>query len=157
MEKFKLWWGNLAQRSSRCWWPPRQLCCWVFYIGVFGRPISQAQENARRNLAAEQQTLDYVKQTASRIMALRQTGGKRSAVGSLSALVNRSADKFGLEITRMQPQGDKIQLWLDDVPFTSLMDYLSDLVQQGLSLDNLDITATDTPGYVQVRRIQVSR
>ncbi|BDM62650.1 type II secretion system protein M [Shewanella sp. NFH-SH190041] len=157
MEKFKLWWGNLAQREQQMLVAAAAVVLLgILYWGIWA-PISQAQENARRNLAAEQQTLDYVKQTASRIMALRQTGGKRSAVGSLSALVNRSADKFGLEITRMQPQGDKIQLWLDDVPFTSLMDYLSDLVQQGLSLDNLDITATDTPGYVQVRRIQVSR
>ncbi|MGI2260923.1 type II secretion system protein M [Shewanella sp. GXUN23E] len=158
MDNIKIWWAGLAPREQ-------QMLSAAAIVGLIGvlywgiwTPIANAQENAGRQLQAEQQTLAYVKQTAGKIMSLRQSGGKSGFTGSMSALVNSTAGKYGLEITRMQPQGNKIQLWMDDVPFDALMGYLNELVQQqGLALDNLDVSATDTPGYVQVRRIQLSQ
>ncbi|MFC3138131.1 type II secretion system protein M [Shewanella submarina] len=158
MENFKAWWAGLAQREQ-------QMLSAAAMVGVIGvlywgiwTPITNAEEDARRQLQAQQQTLSYVKQTANKIMSLRQSGGQAAFRGSLSSAVTGSAAKYGLEITRMQPQGDKIQLWMDDVPFDALLGYLNELVQQkGLALDNLDVSSTDTPGYVQVRRVQLSR
>lgn len=158
MENFKAWWGGLAQREQ-------QMLSIAAIVGVIGilywgiwTPVANAEEDARRQLQAQQQTLAYVKQTAGKIMSLRQSGGKAAFRGSLSSAVTAAAGKYGLEITRMQPQGDKIQLWMDDVPFDALLGYLNELVQQkGMVLDNLDVAATDTPGLVQVRRVQLSR
>ena len=72
--------------------------------------------------------------------------------------MNQSAGAFGLEITRMQPQGEKIQIWMDDVPFDALLGYLNELVQEkGLSLESIDLAESDTAGLVRVRRIQLSQ
>jgi len=73
-------------------------------------------------------------------------------------VVNQTAGSYGLVITRMQPQGDKIQVWMDDVPFDALLGYLSELVQKkGLSLESVDLAEADVPGYVKVRRIQLAQ
>jgi len=107
---------------------------------------------------AQQQTLTYVKQTANKIAGLKQSGAKPTMSGSLSSVVNQTAGSYGLVITRMQPQGDKIQVWMDDVPFDALLSYLNDLVQQkGLSLESVDLAEADAPGYVKVRRIQLAQ
>ncbi|MCF1427450.1 MAG: type II secretion system protein M [Shewanella sp.] len=156
MDNIKIWWAGLAPREQQMLSAAAiVVLIGVLYWGIW-TPIANAQQGAQRQLQAEQRTLAYVKQTASKITSLRQKGGKAAFSGSLSAEVNSTAGKYRLEITRMQPQGNKIQLWMDDVPFDVLMDYLNELVQQGLALDNLDVSATDKPGYVQVRRIQLS-
>lgn len=158
MDNLRQWWQGLAQREQ-------QLVgsCAVFvvigilYWGIW-TPIADAQENAERNYKAQQSTLNYVKQTANKIAGLKQSGSKPKARGSLSSIVNTTAGRYDLEITRMQPQGNNIQLWMDEVPFDSLLDYLYELVDKnGLTLESVDLAESDRVGFVKVRRIQLSQ
>ncbi|MCE9680135.1 type II secretion system protein M [Shewanella sp. AS1] len=158
MDNIKAWWNGLILREQQL-----VAACGVMLvvgIGYWGiwTPISNAEADAERALQAQQNTLNYVKQTANKIAGLKQAGGKQVYSGSLSTAVTQGAKSFGLEITRMQPQGNKIQVWMDEVPFNSLLGYLSDLVQEkGMSLDNIELAQSDTPGFVKVRRIQLSQ
>ena len=158
MENLRTWWQSLAIREQ-------QLVgfCGFFvligglYWGIWS-PISSAQEDAERNHKAALQTLNYVKKAANEIAGLAQAGAKAKVKGSLSSIVNQTAGQYSLEITRMQPQGNKIQLWMDDVPFDALLGYLHELVvQKGLTLDSVDLSESDTVGFVNVRRIQLSQ
>jgi len=158
MDNLRTWWQGLASREQQLvGFGGVFLVVGVLYWGVWA-PIAQAEADALRNLSAQQQTLNYVKQTANKIAGLKQAGAKPSASGSLSSVVNQTAGNYGLVITRMQPQGDKIQVWMDDVPFDALLGYLSELVQKkGLSLESVDLAEADVPGYVKVRRIQLAQ
>ncbi|MBM7071115.1 type II secretion system protein M [Shewanella sp. OPT22] len=152
------WWNSLAYREQQL----LGVCSVFFVIGIFywgiWTPLSNAEENAQQDLQKQQRTLTEVKQKANRIIALKKSGAKTSKGGSLSSIVNTTASTYGLAISRMQPQGNKIQVWMDEVPFDALLGYLDDVVQKkGLSLDNLDIAETDAAGIVKVRRIQFSR
>ncbi|MCL1067778.1 type II secretion system protein M [Shewanella olleyana] len=158
MENLQTWWKGLALREQQL-----VACCGVFviigilYWGIWS-PISQAAENAEMRHQSELQTLNYVKQTANKIAGLKQSGSKPTSTGSLSSVVNQLAGQYKLEITRMQPQGDKIQLWMDDVPFDSLLNYLHELVEEkGLTLESVDLSESDIAGFVKVRRIQLSK
>jgi general secretion pathway protein M len=158
MENMRVWWQGLAIREQQL----VGLCAAILVVGlvywVVWTPISNAQETAERNNTAAQQTLNYVKQTANKIAGLQQAGVQAKVRGSLSSIVNQTAGQYKLGITRMQPQGDKIQLWMDDVPFDALLGYLHDLVEQkGLTLDSVDLTESDIAGFVKVRRIQLSQ
>ncbi|MGL5358202.1 MAG: type II secretion system protein M [Shewanella sp.] len=158
MDNLRTWWQALALREQQL----VAFCAVVLVIGgcYWGiwTPIANAEEAALRNLTAQQQTLTYVKQTANKIAGLKQSGAKPAASGSLSSVVNQTAGNYGLVITRMQPQGNKIQIWMDDVPFDPLLAYLSELVQsKGLSLESVDLAEADAPGYVKVRRIQLAQ
>ncbi|MCK8046404.1 type II secretion system protein M [Shewanella sp. 1CM18E] len=158
MENLKAWWNGLVLREKQM----VSACGVVLVIGILywgvWTPIANAEAEAQRNLEGQQSTLNYVKQTANRIAGLKQSGSSNAFRGSLSAAVNQTAGAFGLEITRMQPQGNKIQVWMDEVPFDTLLNYLNELVQnKGLSLESLDLAESDTPGYVNVRRIQLSK
>ncbi|RTR37392.1 type II secretion system protein M [Shewanella canadensis] len=158
MENLKAWWNGLILREQQL----VGTCAVVLVVGIFywgiWTPISNAEIDAERRLQAQESTLNFVKQTANKIAGLKQSGTQSKFNGSLSAAVNQSAGAFGLEITRMQPQGNKIQLWMDDVPFDALLGYLNELVQEkGLSLDSIDLAESDVPGLVRVRRIQLSQ
>lgn len=158
MDNLRTWWQGLAVREQQIVaFGAVFLVIGIFYWGIW-TPIANAEADSLRRLAVQQQTLTYVKQTANKIAGLRQTGAKPTASGSLSSVVNQTAGAYGLVITRMQPQGDKIQVWMDDVPFDALLNYLSDLVQKkGLSLESVDLAEADEPGYVKVRRIQLAQ
>lgn len=158
MDNLRSWWNGLASREQQLvGFASVFLVIGIFYWGIW-TPISNAEADALRNLNAQQQTLAYVKQTANKIAGLKQAGNKPSMKGSLSSVVNQTAGQYKLVITRMQPQGDKIQVWMDDVPFDALLSYLTDLVQQkGLSLESIDLAESDTVGFVKVRRIQLTQ
>ncbi|WP_394132889.1 type II secretion system protein M [Shewanella maritima] len=158
MENLQTWWRGLATREQQLvGFCGAMLVIGILYWGIWS-PISQAHEDALRSHASASQTLSYVKQTANKIAGMKQSGGAPKARGSLSSVVNQTAGQYKLVISRMQPQGDNIQLWMDDVPFDALLDYLHDLVEQkGLTLDSVDLAESDTAGYVRVRRIQLSR
>ncbi len=158
MENLRAWWAGLEPRE-------RQLVSvagvfvviGILYWGIW-TPVADAEANALNKLKGQEQTLSYVKQKTNQLISIKRAGGQSSYSGSLSSLVNSTASRYSLVITRMQPQGDKVQIWMDEVPFESLLGYLNELVQQkGLSLDTLDLAETEDPGMVKVRRIQLSR
>ncbi|GGP49714.1 type II secretion system protein M [Shewanella algicola] len=158
MENLRIWWQGLATREQQL----VGFCAAILVVGFvywgIWTPISNAQIDAERSHKAAQQTLNYVKQTANKLAGLKQAGTKASARGSLSSIVNQTAGQYQLEITRMQPQGDKIQIWMDDIPFDVLLGYLHELVEQkGLTLDSVDLAESDVTGFVKVRRIQLSQ
>ena len=129
----------------------------IFYWGIWS-PVSNAERDGIKKLSGEQNTLDYVKQTANKIMSLKQSGASVKDGGSISSIITQSGRKYNLVIKRMQPQDNKIQLWLDDVQFDVLLNFINELVMvKGLSLDSIDLKESDQPGYVQVRRIQLSQ
>lgn len=158
MENVKVWWNGLVFREKQLVSVGGAfLFIGILYWGIW-TPIANAELDAERGLQAQQATLNYAKQTANKIAGLKESGDKPNFNGSLSAAVNQSAGAFGLVITRMQPQGKKIQIWMDDVPFDTLLGYLNELVQEkGLSLESLDLAESDTSGLVRVRRIQLSQ
>ncbi|MBR9729354.1 type II secretion system protein M [Shewanella intestini] len=158
MENLQAWWRSLALREQQLvGFCGVMLLIGIVYWGIW-TPISNAQQTAERNYASANATLNHVKQAASKIAGIKQSGGKQRAAGSLSSIVNTAAGQYKLVITRMQPQGDKIQLWMDDVPFEALLDYLYHLVDtDGLTLETVDLAESDDAGFVKVRRIQLSR
>lgn len=158
MDRYKAHWRSLATREQQLLiFAVLVLLLGIFYWGIWA-PISDAETNAQKRLLAEENTLNYVKQTANKIISYRQNGTAQRPGGSISSIITNTAAKYSIEITRMQPQGNKIQLWMDDIPFNALLNYLNDLVkQQGLSLNSIDIKKSELSGYVQVRRIQLSQ
>ncbi len=153
-----VWWNTLAYREQQL----LGVCSAVLVVGIFywgiWSPLSNAEYDSQQDVQKQQRTLTEIKQKANRIIALKKSGAKTTRDDSLSSIVNSTASTYGLSITRMQPQGKKIQVWMDEVPFDALIGYLDDVVQKkGLSLDNLDIAETDAAGIVKVRRIQFSR
>lgn len=158
MDNLKTHWRNLATREQQMVFAAIVvIVLGIFYWGIWS-PITNAELDAARKLHSEQKTLDYVKQIADKIVILKKSGVTVNSNGSLSSIITRTSKQYNIEITRMQPQDDKIQLWMNDVPFEALLSYLNDLINnKGLSLDSLDLKESDTLGFVQVRRIQLSQ
>ncbi|MBY5994003.1 type II secretion system protein GspM [Ferrimonas balearica] len=152
------WWSDRTDQEQRL----LTLLAPVLVIGLFywavWSPIANGLDQAERAVQAERVALGQIKDNANRYVSLQRDSGPRPGGGNLSQVASRTAATKGLTIARMQPQGDKLQLWLDDTRFETLMGWLAELQQQqGVTVEALDITAANDPGLIQVRRLLLAR
>ena len=105
----------------------------------------------------KQELLSYVVDSAAKLNTSNSANGNRKFSGSLTQAVNSSASRSGISITRMQPQGDELQVWIDNTNFNSLMSWLDGLEKQGIKILIADIAESDSLGFVKVRRLQLGK
>jgi general secretion pathway protein M len=97
----------------------------------------------------------WVDEQAVRAAKLRQSASGASFTGSLTQLVNQTTRTSNIQVARMQPVGDNLQISIDDVLFSDLVTWLELIERRGVVVIQSDITETNNAGYVQVRRLQL--
>lgn len=67
----------------------------------------------------------------------------------LSVIATTTAGDMGLQVRRLQPQGDAVQVTLDDEPFDIVLLWIAALEgDNGLRLTDLTLTRSPAPGTV---------
>lgn len=152
----KTWWESLNEREhkmvivSGC-----VLAVGLFYMAIW-QPLANAVNDNTASLA-KQKTLNSW--GADAITQIKAAGGKATGSGgSLSQIVNQSSRSHNIKIARMNPKGDELQLWIDDVVFNDLLKWLAQLEQkQGINVLNIDVNEGSDPGLVNVRRLVITK
>lgn len=104
-------------------------------------------EQQNRGIATSLQRVDAM---VSEIMRLRDEGAAGSSQRNLTALVNQSTSRHGLEVSRLQPnaRGD-IQVRLEGAAFDDLVAWLDEIEnREGLLVTEVAITQSGTTGRV---------
>lgn len=127
----------------------------LFYTLVW-QPLNENLIKAQTKLSKQQELSIWVKQHTAQYLELKKRGGNKKSTGSLTSKVNRTAKSLGITVARMQPQGDDLLVWIDQVPFNSLLIWLEKISnQEGMRILAVDIAPADAQGTVKVRRLQV--
>lgn len=148
------WWFSLAPREQKLLFIVLPLLCLgLFYWGLW-QPLHLAKQRNTVALAQFQQQLVQLQQ--ARPLLLQAAAGVTRTGGSLAQIVTNSARSFKINVSRMQPQNEQLQLVLEDIAFDELLPWLHQLqYQNGVRLVNLDVAVTDKPGIVRVRRMVI--
>lgn len=129
----------------------------VFYWGVLA-PLNASISKNKRNIKQQTELLQWVKSNAQRAALLRaSSSGTKTFNGSLTQLVNGTAKSVDVEVSRMQPQGDELQVWVDNAGFTSVVNWLNTLENSGVRIIDVDIVETNQPGFVKIRRLLLGK
>ena len=153
----KAWWNQLNAREQRLVASLGGVLVIFLFYSLVWQPLNENIEKGQKKVQRHQELLTYVSEEAQKYRLLKGSGVKSSG-GSISSIVNRTANQNGINIDRMQPQGDDIQVWLDDVSFNTLLTWVELLsVNEGIQVKNVDLTKTDQAGQVRVRRMQLGR
>lgn len=128
----------------------------VFYFAIWS-PMQDNLSKQQTALASDQALLTWIEEQASKARQLRGSASSQTYKGSLTQLINSSARRNNVEVSRIQPQGENLQISIDRVSFQDLVTWIEFLERQGVALLYSDITETDTSGYVQVRRLQIGK
>jgi general secretion pathway protein M len=128
----------------------------IFYFGLWS-PLSNAL-TTQQSLLDNQKTLQiWVEEQALRAAKLRQSSTGPSFNGSLTQLVNQTTRASKIQVARMQPVGDNLQITIDEIQFNTLVQWLDSIERRGVVVLQTDITETNEEGYVQVRRLQLGK
>lgn len=149
-------WQNLNSREQQLVIAMSIAVICFLFVNLIWQPLNDNIAKAEKKLARQQELLVWVDEKTSLVKASK--GKSTSRGGSLSSIVNRTAKANKVNITRIQPQGESIQIWIDEVVFVNLLQWLNQLViSEGVSVTAIDLSATETPGITKVRRLQLGR
>jgi len=154
----KTWWQGLNIREQRLVMGVGALCTIFLLYGLIWQPLNDNLVSSQKRLESRQALLTWVTDNTARYQRVKSVGGVKKSSGSLSSIVNRTAERQQLTITRMQPQGEILLVWLDNVPFAQLLLWLESLANnEGLQVQAIDLSQGDNPGEVRVRRLQLGK
>tara|TARA_R110001592_G_scaffold7317_2_gene41095 strand:+ start:10501 stop:10986 length:486 start_codon:yes stop_codon:yes gene_type:complete len=158
LSAIKVWWQGLNLREQRLVLVMGSAFSIFLLYSLVWQPLNDNLANTKKRLASRQALLTWVVDNTARYQSIQSTGSNKQSSGSLSSIINRTANQQQLTITRMQPQGEMLQVWLDSAPFTQLLFWLENLANnEGLQVQAIDLTKGDNPGEVRVRRLQLAK
>jgi general secretion pathway protein M len=129
----------------------------IFYWGIWS-PLSTSLERNQTAVNNQTELLEWVQKNANRAVQLRKSGGNKAKFsGSLPQVVNQSANRMKIAISRMQPQDEELQVWIDQAPFNDVLSWLQSLEKTGVNILDIDIAESDLPGQVKIRRLKLGK
>ena len=129
----------------------------IFYWGIWS-PLNTSLERGQSAVNNQTELLAWVQKNANRAAQLRSSGDNNTRFsGSLPQAVNQSASRMKIAISRMQPQGDELQVWIDQAPFNDVLSWLQSMEKTGVSILDIDIAASALPGQVKIRRLKLGK
>lgn len=154
----KTWWLGLNSREQALVASLGGVLAIFLFISLVWQPLNENIAKSEKKLARQQALLTWVHEQTAHYNANKGQQRGRSSSGSLSNIVNKSAGQKGIKIARMQPQGDQIQVWIDNIEFNQLLAWLAQLSNnENINVTAIDITDSDVSGEVIVRRLQLGR
>lgn len=153
----KAWWQQLNTREQRLVSVMSVLMSIFILYGLIWQPLTENIEKTALKLERQQALLTWVTENTQRYQQAKRNA-RASSDASLSSIVNRTSSANNITITRMQPQGDDLQVWIDEISFNQLLTWLEQLaVSNGLQVKNIDLSSADQQGMVRVRRLQLGK
>jgi general secretion pathway protein M len=151
-------WNNLQPRERVMLAGGAAALLLLLGYALLVEPYFTAMERMRQDVAAQRETLVWMRQAAAEAKALRGGATKRvAATGgqSLLALADTTAKASGLAaaLKRVQPDGQRsVRVWLEQAPFDAMMQWLDTLGREhGVQVTGLVVEPLPAPGSVDAR------
>lgn len=156
LAKLRVSWGRLSGREQQ-WIGVLiviALCLLVFF--GFWKPLDNRANTNQQMLTLEQERLEVITKQANLIESLRQKMGAEGVESQpLNQVIATSSSRLGISLIRIQPKNEQLQVWIEPLPFTRLVDWFDLLERQyGVQVTALDIERAETSGVVEIRRLE---
>jgi len=127
----------------------------VIYFFIY-QPLSDKLSQAKQGLAREQQLLTWVEKNAAKLVQLRASSGvsRSNNRSSLDQIINSTARRYKLSISRLQPQSDRLQVTLDNASFVQLLQWIQELqLANGITVEIAEFRPQAASGIVKTRLV----
>lgn len=148
----KQWWDSLQSREQLFILAAAGVIAFfVFYTFVW-MPLQTSRQAAADTLEQKQELLAWIQESGLRLRALGPVTARASTASDRSVLatVDSTAKQLGVRptIKRIEPSGDdQVTVWVEDMPFDSLMLLLGRLDKQAnVYTQNAEISRSPNPG-----------
>ncbi len=158
-ESASQWWQSITARE-------RTLVVVLSFVVIVGgaywgviAPMQAQKLAAEQRLQSEKSLHEWVQDKADQIVALRSERGQtRVSSQPLNQIVSSSVRRYNIDLQRVQPRGDALQVVIAPVEFNKLVQWLEFLhFQYAVQVEFLDLTSSDTEGVAEVKRLQLRK
>lgn len=154
----KAWWQQLKSSEQRLVAIMSLVVVVFLFYSLVWQPLVNNINSTQQKLVRQQALYTWVQESTQRYQQSKKSGRTTRSNGSLSSIVNSSAGRNNISLARLQPQGEDLQVWIDEVPFTQLLSWLEYLANnEGLLVKSIDLSKADRNGVVRVRRLQLGK
>ncbi|EFK1001101.1 type II secretion system protein M [Escherichia coli] len=131
----------------------------VFVYYVLWQPWLIREDKWRTVVTREKNTVEWMKQQVPNIKRREASMPEQGEPLGLSAAVTRTSAAYGVSVTRLQPQGERLAVTLAPVEFNALMQWLTQLERRHrIRTMVFDVAAQgNPPGQVTVNRLVLSQ
>jgi general secretion pathway protein M len=154
----KSWWQQLKISEQRIVVVMSIVVVFFLFYSLVWQPLENNIITTQKKLVRQQALHTWVQENTQRYQQSQKRMASSGSNASLSSIVNGSAGRNNISIARLQPQGEDLQVWIDEVPFTQLLSWLEFLANnEGLLVKSIDLSKADRNGVVRVRRLQLGK
>ena len=158
LSQFKQWFEQQSERDQLLLKVMSGFIAFGAVYWLIWQPVNQAVTDQAKRLQQQESLATWVEQQQRKIQSLPATRSTASTLqGSLVQVLNQTASQRGLKLTRIQPRGEEVQVFIDEVEFNLLMSWLALLEARGAQILQIDVTEGNTPGMVKVRRLELGQ
>lgn len=151
-------WQGLQEREQRLIQVMAvMLVAAVLWFGIW-QPLNDREAYAQAQLQVQYQTQRLVEQQIGQVLQARASqrqGVQAIRADQLNSVVNQLTSQLELEVSRSQPQNESLVLVFNEAPFNALLEFIQQLSERGVMIENLDVAESNTAGVVRVRRLQI--
>jgi general secretion pathway protein M len=164
MQQYKVralnWWHQRETREQRLLTGLAVVLAIAFIWFAIWQPFQNSINQLETRVAAQQETLRYVAEGTAQVRQLRaaqNTGNQTGAVTSneLTSFISEQTAALELNVSRLQPQGEAVQVVFNEADFDRLLELLATLSEHQVDIELIDIGETGDAGVVRVRRLQL--
>ncbi|MET1218544.1 MAG: type II secretion system protein M [Glaciecola sp.] len=156
--RFTQWFQHLETREQRLLKIGAVFVVLGCLYWLIWAPLQNGIAAEKQTLQQQQQLAVWVAKQKARVSALQNNGAKQAKLkGSLVQAVNSTASYSKIQLTRIQPKGDEVQVWIDEVTFGTLLVWLDSLEKTGVNVRQIDIAQSGELGTVKVRRLELTK
>ena len=128
----------------------------VGYYVLIWQPLSERIEQQETMLQQLVAMNTRLKNAAPDIIAARKSATTTPA--QVSRVISDSASAHSVVIRRIADRGENIQVWIEPVVFNDLLKWLNALDEKyALRVTQIDVSAAEKPGMVNVQRLEFGR
>lgn len=151
----KQWWESLSDNERKQLMGAGALVFVVLFYFVVWAPLANSVGDKQK--AIEKQ-IELNAWSKNAITQIKSGSTPQRDYGSVSQIINASTKRFGIGVSRMNPTNDTMNVVIDEVVFTTLMQWLAHLEQtQGIKIHNVDVSLADDAGMVRVSRLVLGK
>lgn len=131
--------------------------CLMFYSLILA-PLNTSIQKNSASIKQQTELLNWVKENRQKVAQLKASANNAGKFnGSLPQAINATARTAKIEIARMQPQGDELQIWVDSAAFSDVLGWLNTLENRGIRIIDVDLVETNESGKVKIRRLLIGK
>ena len=127
----------------------------ILFYAMIWAPVSNTVVEKRVKLVKQRELQQWATSAIGKIRASQSQTGSGT---SMQNIVNSSVRRYNIQVSRIQPKGEQLAVWVENTGFDQLMQWVAELENnRGLRVVTFDVVAEDESGMVRVRGLTLEK